>query len=733
MHQNLKGSSMRHLLLLLFFILETSAYAQIDHWETAVYADSLWKYRLGTSEPPGDWNAANFDDTSWLEGEGSIGYADDDDNTIISPTESLYMRRKFDVADKSKVEAIVFHADYDDGFVAYLNGIEIARANLEGNPPPHDAWTPEFREALMYQGGLPIAFNLAPSSIQQLLNNGENVLSIQTHNYEGLVSSDMTTLYWLSFGISDTSSDYGPTPDWFITNDFETPLPIVKINTWGEYIPDEPSIQAEMGIIWNGDGQLNIGTDTINEYFGNITIERRGQYSQMYYPKNGYSVELKDANWEDMDSSFLNFPREEDWVLHGPYADKTLIRNVLAMEMANKIGQYASRTRLVELLINEQYEGVYALMERIKRDENRVDIAKLRAEDISGDELTGGYIIKCDKGDTDWYSLYDMVNNPGQKLRFQYVSPKRSKIQPQQEAYIQSFIDSFEIAMKFSSVSIGGKFYYDFIDLPSFADHFILQELTKNVDAYRISFYMYKDKDSNGGLLKAGPVWDFNFAFGNADYCNSWTDWGWVYDEHCGIFNPFWWGELFEQDLFINLVKCRWEELRNDELALDSILAFVDEKALLLEPVVDRNFQRWPVLDGYVMPSPFTPGTYEGEIDAMKSFITDRMDWMDQNIFGLCGPASNTGIDYSESLVVSPNPTTGQLSITTKVDQSGQLKLTLLDIRGKVCFSREVEALVDENQEFILDVSDLKNGAGVYILRAEMNEKLLGIERIVVF
>ncbi len=724
---------MKYLLLPLLFISQITTYAQIDHWETVVYADSLWKYHIGVSEPPTAWKTVNFNDTTWPEGEGSIGYNDGDDNTIIAPTESLYMRRKFDVTDKSKVESMIFHADYDDGFVAYLNGIEIARANLEGTPPPYDAWTPEFREALMYQGGLPVAFYLDQSDIQPLLNDGENVLVIQTHNYEGLISSDMTTLYWLSFGITDTSNNYGPTPDWFITNDFETPLPIVKINTWGEYIPDEPSIQAEMGIIWNGEGLLNNGTDTINEYFGNITIERRGQYSQMYYPKNGYSIELKDANWEDMDTSFLNFPKEEDWVLHGPYADKTLLRNVLAMQMANSIGQYAARTRLVELLINEQYEGVYVLMERIKRDENRVDIAKLKPEDISGDELTGGYIIKCDKGPTDWYSQYDMVNHPGEKLRFQYVSPKRSKIQPEQEAYIQSYVDSFEIAMRFYSVSIGGKFYYDFIDLASFADHFILQELTKNVDAYRISFYMYKDKNSNGGLLKAGPVWDFNFAFGNADYCNSWTDWGWVYDEHCGIFNPFWWGELFEQDAFTSLVKCRWEELRNDVLTLDSIFTFIDEKALLLEPVVDRNFQRWPVLNEYVMPSPFTPGTYQGEIDAMKDFIAARMAWMDENIFGFCGPVSNSEINSQSGFLVSPNPASGLLNIKITLHQLGNLKLTLLDSWGRACCSRKMEALTRGSQDVSLNISELKNRTGVYFLKVEIDEKLLGVERVIVF
>ncbi len=714
-----------------FFIAQTQVSAQIDHWETVVQADTDWQYLTGEEEPPVNWNEADFAATSWPTGQGGIGYGDGDDNTVISPTESLYMRRQFTIIDKSKVSAIFFHADYDDGFVAYLNGIEIARANVEGSPPTHDTWATGLREARMYDGGLPVAFHLSSEQLEEILQEGQNVLAIQTHNFDGLASSDMTTLYWLSLGINDASNDYGPTPDWFFDGSFSTPLPIVTINTGGEYIPDEPAIEGEMGIIWNDEGSLNSSIDVPNEFFGNIEIERRGQTSLDLFPKNGFAIETKDADWEDMDVSFLGFPEEEDWILHGPYSDKSLIRNVLAMQLARSVGQYASRTRLVELIINEQYEGVYVLMERIKRDNERVDIARLREEDISGDQLTGGYIFKLDKGPIDWFSQFDMVSNPGQKLRFQYVYPSRSSIQPEQEAYIQSYVDSFELAMIFPGIPYGGKYYDEYIDIGSFAEHFLLSELTKNVDAYRISSYYYKDKDSNGGLLKAGPVWDFNLAFGNANYCNSETAHSWVYDEHCGIFNPFWWEQMFTDEAFVNTANCRWQEWRNGPLSLDTIFAFIDEKAELLEPVVDRNFQRWPVLGEYVWPNANISNTYEGEINFLKSFIAARIGWMDDNMLGNClsSPTSEEGQETNFTL--SPNPTRNELFVTLNNLPVGEITISATDLLGRRIWSRQYYADGARAQVFQINTDDWAVRSGLCYLSLEVEGKLPQVRPIV--
>ena len=722
--RSLMNAMPRLLLTTIILGLHFQAFTQIDHWETAVYENDSWSYRLGNSEAPTNWAALDFDDSNWIVGQGSIGYADNDDNTIIDPVASLYMRRTFNIIDLSKIEQALLHADFDDGFVAYLNGVEIARSNVEGFPPTYDQGTPMYREALIYQGGEPIGFSIPNASIQQILSTGENVLAIHTHNHLGLMSSDLTTSYWLSFGINDSSNDYGPTPSWFNIFEFDSPLPIVNINTGGGEIPDEPAIQAEMGIIWNNGGS-NSNLDFPNEFFGNITIEKRGQ-SSLFFPKTGYGFETKDESWEDMDTAFLNFPAEEDWVLHGPYSDKSLLRNILAMDIANKMGQYASRTRLVELIINEQYEGIYVLMEKIKRDNDRVDIAKLRTEDIAGDELTGGYIFKIDKGEADWISRYNMQNNNNEKLRFQYVSPKRSKIQPAQANYIQSYVDSFEQAMVSPLYTFGGKRYDEYIDLAFFADHFIITELSRDVDAYRISSYLFKDKDSNGGLLKCGPVWDFNLAFGNADYCNGFSEEGLVYYDHCGNSNPFWWNEMFNDGAFKNTVKCRWNELRQGPLDLDNLYSFIDEKAALLAPAVDRNFERWPILNQYVWPNAVVPGSYAGEIEYLKEYLERRINWLDINLFGTC--LTNTEeLSENAGFTLYPNPTRNVLNIELTASNISMVQSIIYDVLGNELHSQYDEA----SDKLIINLEDANLAAGIYYLKLNARGQWLGVKSFV--
>ncbi|MEO1257858.1 MAG: CotH kinase family protein [Bacteroidota bacterium] len=690
-------------------------YAQVDHWETVVYADDVWRYRRGYSGLPSDWNQVGFNESGWFQGQGGIGYGDGDDNTVISPTVSLFIRKRFELVDISKIENAILHADYDDGFVAYINGVEVARSNMDGAAPAYFEEATALHEATMYSGGLPEDFVLNSSQLNGLSLSNENVLAIQIHNYDGLNSSDLTSNFFLSLGINDDSNYYGDTPDWFIDSYFLTPLPIVKVQTNGAEIPDEPSIPAQMGIIWNGAGEMNSSFGDPDEYFGNISIERRGQSSLALFPKNGFAIETKDEFGEDMDVSFLNFPEEEDWILHGPYSDKTLMRNVLIMHMARSMGQYASRTRIVELVINEKYEGIYVLMERIKRDKNRVDIASLQEDDLSGDELTGGYVFKVDKGDADWYSRYDMENVPGAKLPYQFVSPNRSKIQPEQETYIQLFVDSFEQAIRSPNLTYAGKRYDEFIDLTSFADNFILNELSKNIDAFRLSSYFFKDKDSNDGKINAGPVWDFNLAFGNANYCNGGSAFGWIRETACGDPNPFWWSRLVQDPKFVNLLKCRWESFKNGPLHPDTLLAFIDMQVDLLEPALERNFTRWPVLDEYVWPNEFVFETYEQEIDFMKNFLKDRLVWMDANIYGQC---TTVGADevVENYFQISPNPATHVINLTFGSLIPANAQFFVHDMLGSVVISGRWETPSDQ---LSLNLGQLPNGTYQIIIIAE--------------
>ncbi len=692
----------------------------IDHWETVVFADDIWKYRVGNSEPPGDWFEPSFDDSNWDEGQGGIGYSDGDDNTIIQNTISLYMRKDFDIVDLSHLEMAFFHADYDDGFIAYLNGEEIARANMDGNFPPFDATTPDEREALMYDGGLPVAFTLSKDKINQCLQNGNNTLAIQVHN-RGINSSDLSSLFFFSVGVNQAVMNYSPTLNWFNASFLSSDLPIIKINTFGEQIPDEPKIVAHMGIIDNGPGNRNyFFSDSLNGYDGQIAIETRGA-SSANFPKKNYGFETQDSVGENNNVNLLGMPKENDWILHGPFSDKSLIRNVLAFHLGNLTDRWAPRTRYCELFINDEYLGVYILMEKIKRDDDRLDLARLDFDDNAGDSLTGGYIVQVDRFEfgNGWFSPF----NPNHF--FVYHNPNASNLTSIQENYIRGYITNFEQVLaggNFDDPDIG---YASWIDVGSFIDHMLVVELSRDVDAYRLSSFLYKDKDSKGGLLNAGPLWDFNLGFGNADYCEGWMTDGWNFDEPaCGEDQPFWWDRLQEDTVFNNQVHCRWDELRAGPWQTDSIMQFIDDQAAILEEAQVRNFDQWQVLGNYLWPNAFVGDTYEEEITYLKNWTTNRLIWMDANMIGNCNVVSTTDVENNISLKIQPNPflvTTNFVFEKNNSTHNGTIKI--YDSLGK-----EIRVFSFYNQSKI--EWDGKNGVGknvaagiyFYIFINEKNE-----------
>ena len=285
------------------FFIHMYSYSQVNHWETVVYEDDTWRYLVPSSAVSASWNTVGFNDASWNSGPGGFGYGDGDDNTVISATVSCFQRIVFNITDISAIDQVVLNIDYDDAFVAYLNGVEITRDNISSaGQPPYNQSSDGLREAVMYNGGYPLQVQLPPSFISANLVAGNNVLAIQTHN-ESAGSSDFSSRVWLSLGINNTSADYGTVPGWFIPPFVFTDsnLPIVVINTaGGATIPDTPKLDATMGIINNGVGNRNNLTDNFNEYEGNIGIEIRGS-SSSGFPKKQWGLETRDPNGENVD------------------------------------------------------------------------------------------------------------------------------------------------------------------------------------------------------------------------------------------------------------------------------------------------------------------------------------------------------------------------------------------------------------------------------------------------
>ena len=608
-----------------------------DHWETAVYADDEWVYLIPESELLSDWNTIGFDDSDWSTGPGGFGYGDEDDGTEIDSALSVYLRRIFAVTDPADLFSAILHADYDDGFVAYLNGTEIGRSFNLGEPGtfvPYDETTSTDHEAQLYWGGYPNAYTLDSLQLASLLTAGENVLAVQVHNV-GITSSDMSSNFYLSFGIADESTYYGPPPDWFETPFVfnESTLPIVVIDTDGQEILNDPRIVVHMGIIDNDSG-INNMDDSFNGYDGQISIEIRGSSSQMF-PKKQYALETQDIDGENLNVSILGMPAENDWILYAPYSDKSLLRNFLAYELARNMGRYASRTRFCELVINGDYKGLYIFMEKIKRDNNRVDISKLDPDETTGDDLTGGYILKVDKWDGEnndgWWSASPLPEYDG--TWYQYHYPEPDNIVDEQKDYINNYITDFELLIASEAYNDPNAGYYDQVNLESFIDVSLMSEISKNVDAYRLSAFMYKDKDSEDGRLTMGPIWDYNLAFGNADYYEGWDPAGWQMDVELGgdgFKIPFWWYRIWNDETFRNAFNQRWQELRQTVFSEEYIMNMIDSTIAIIDEAQIRNFQRWPILDQYIWPNAYVGGSYENEIDYLTDWITARLDWMDE-------------------------------------------------------------------------------------------------------
>ena len=515
-------------------------------------------------------------------------------------------------------------------------------------------------------------------------------------------------------------------------------LPIVIIDTHGEIIPDWYKITADMGIIDNGPGMRNAITDPFNDYHGPIGIEIRGSSSQNF-PKKQYAFETRDSLGNDMNVSLLGFPEESDWILYAPYNDKSMMRNVLAYTLSNRMGRYASRTRFCELVLNGDYRGVYVLMEKIKRDNHRVDISKLEPDETIGDDLTGGYIIKIDKtsGETfgGWTSIYPPYPNAPQRILYQYHVPDPEEIVSEQEQYIQSCIERFERTVLESVADPADTSLPNLMDVDSFVDFVLIQELGKNVDAYRLSTFLHKDRDSVDPLLKAGPIWDFDLAFGNADYYNGWTVEGWELDfltedhgfqQYDGFQVPFWWKRLVLEPFFAHALEERWISLRSSVFERTAVLSFIDSTSSLLHESSERNYERWPILGTYVWPNPFIGKTYQEEVIYLRSWIGRRLVWMDQDIPEWCGcssqPSSGSPPEECARMPAHPNPFNASTCIEYVLQSPGSVMVTVLNIKGQI-LSTPVHRIQERGRHGItwqaLDPDGRPLPSGSYIVRLD--------------
>jgi hypothetical protein len=463
-------------------------------------------------------------------------------------------------------------------------------------------------------------------------------------------------------------------------------LPIVIIDTDGVEIPDEPKIRAHMGIIRSAHGENHVDS-AFTDYAGAISIELRGN-SSLNYDQKQFLFKTLDQSEQEVNVQLMGFPAEHDWILYAPAVDKSLMRNVLMYGIARELGWYASRTHFCELLLNGDYRGVYVLLESIKRDKHRVNVSKLGADIVTGEPITGGYILAIDHNGKENDKGFPGLEDSSGYFVYWYVYPSPKNINIQQEWYIQSYVKSFETLMRHPAFNEPIRGYSAFLNVASFVDYILLNEWANNVDGYVASAYLHKDRQDAGGKLTAGPVWDFNIAFGNANFSDADRTSGWRV--HHGRV-PFWWRRLLQDPAFVQRLEQRWTEIRASFLHEARLEHLIDSVSTLLSEAQERHFRRWDLLGTYIWPNAYVGETYQDEVDYLKSWIRDRLAWMDEHLPTIALPlegAGTTSIDprallRGPSIAVYPAPSTGSITVRCNPATGVRTDIVVRDLLGR--------------------------------------------------
>lgn len=517
-------------------------------------------------------------------------------------------------------------------------------------------------------------------------------------DYYSLLSlNDLTpgaTLYIQAFGYGGASGSFNLcVRDLGVVALDSSELPIVMINTLNQIIPNDVKVNCRMDIKYNGFGNITHINDSANIYSGNIGIEVRGATSAGY-PQKPYSIETRDSVWANKDVSILGMPAENDWVLLSNYNDRSLIRNALAFKLFGDLGHYSPRARLCEVLIDSSYRGIYLIGEKIKRDPNRVSIGKLTSLETSGDALTGGYILQQNIWDNNnsFQSNFSPIDHPGFDVHFMYEYPDPDSIVPAQKSYIASYIDSLETALYSADFADPVNGYRKYLSTTSFIDYLLVNELSRNADGFKKSVFFNKDQYSRGGKLKAGPVWDFDWAWKNLNGCALYqnTDGsGWAHlNNDCPTDNygTGYYVRMMQDSTFNNELRCRYEECRRTIFDTANLFHYIDSVRALVHNAQDRHFRKWALL-GYSGPAPemgAIAATYDAELDTMKAWISMRLAWLDENVPGHCIPAGVAlASDVRGVLQCYPNPSHGTITFSGDFDGELPMQLTVCDATGR--------------------------------------------------
>jgi hypothetical protein len=419
-------------------------------------------------------------------------------------------------------------------------------------------------------------------------------------------------------------------------------LPVIVLDTYGTPIPEQSGggaaadeyIDTALLAFEPSAGLTSLAAAPKVASAAGVRI--RGQ-SSSNYGKKPYKVELHEADGTDRDCSMLGMPSESDWVLHSPFPDKALIRNAFVYSLGREIGMHAPRAMFAEVYLNtaaraaeaSDYVGVYLLVENIKNQKDRLNLQQLEPEDTTLPAIAGGYIFKFE-----WRVMeleQELPCPSGQQNCWQYLEVSDPKPwNPEQQQYLTEHLTAFVNALHSATPSDEASGYPAFLDVKSFATQVVLHELTRNLDAYTRSQYLFKDRD---GKINAGPLWDYDLIAGVGFQNSGLTVEGWQHEAMASRFTSSadWFPRLIADPAFKSAVVARWKELRQAQLSDAQVRARIASLTAGLAAGAERNFQKWnnlttPRIGGFDTP---TAATWDGQVTAMLDWLLARMAWLD--------------------------------------------------------------------------------------------------------
>lgn len=440
-------------------------------------------------------------------------------------------------------------------------------------------------------------------------------------------------------------------------SNFTTHLPLISIETNGQKIPGEArdgsTVEVKVTTFNNNDGKNSLSSNKETE--GKARIRYRGN-SSMQFDKKGYLMKLIDENGEDREEKIFGMDLHDEWALHGPFLDKTLIRNYMWYNIYSQIDGNAPKVRFCEMILDGKYMGLYLMVETVARSEyGRVQISKYDEK-----KTASSYLVQLDREleeddnkHLENFSKYtrkmedteirddgsELVIHHGQDLEIKY--PPEDIITEDTIKYITEDISEFEKALYSYDYNKKKDGYKSYINFDSFVNYFIINEFTLNNDAGYRSTYLYKDARGKLTLY----LWDMNNTFDNFFKEI-------LVNQDFTLKNRVWYNMILKDEKFVNEVINRYNELRKTYLNEEYLLNYIDDTIEYLGPAIERNYTVWGYSfikeNGLLIPTERNLTSYKEAIEQYKNAIHERGTWLDKNIYTLyqfCNEAKTKDYD----------------------------------------------------------------------------------------